>query len=265
MKVRVTLIKLVAAAILALAAVFALVLLRGTSGAGAAVWQRQASPGELSAAHSFLADNCAACHTPYKGVEAANCAACHADNRELLARKPTAFHAHASGCSECHLEHQGAGRPPAQMDHIALAGIGLRELDEAVAGSEQQLARGRLLDWRRAAGARAVYPNVTPEEMILNCAACHDTKDRHAGLFGKDCAECHATSQWTLPEFVHPSPRSTSCAECHQAPPSHYMEHFEMVSKRVARVEHAQVNQCYLCHQTTSWNDIKGVGWYKHH
>jgi NAD-dependent SIR2 family protein deacetylase len=27
----------------------------------------------------------------------------------------------------------------------------------------------------------------------------------------------------------------------------------------------AQVNQCYRCHQTTSWNDILGVGYYKIH
>jgi hypothetical protein len=33
----------------------------------------------------------------------------------------------------------------------------------------------------------------------------------------------------------------------------------------VARKPHAKVEQCYLCHQTTAWNDIKGVGWYKHH
>ena len=52
------------------------------------------------------------------------------------------------------------------------------------------------------------------------------------------------------------------------------MTHFSMVSKRVARQEDervaqccgaAQVNQCYRCHLTTSWNDIRGVGWYKHH
>ena len=55
------------------------------------------------------------------------------------------------------------------------------------------------------------------------------------------------------------------CAQCHQAPPSHYMMHFRMVSMTVAGRMHAQVNQCYLCHQTTSWNDIKGVGLYKHH
>ena len=75
-------------------------------------------------------------------------------------------------------------------------------------------------------------------------------------------------------EFRHPSPRSLECAQCHQAPPSHYMMHFEMVSKKVAGLDNeqnnqccgpVQVNQCYRCHQTTAWNDIKGVGWYKHH
>ncbi len=53
-----------------------------------------------------------------------------------------------------------------------------------------------------------------------------------------------------------------------------HMMHFEMLSKRIAKQEDSQVaeccgptqvNQCYRCHQTTSWNDIKGVGWYKHH
>ena len=28
---------------------------------------------------------------------------------------------------------------------------------------------------------------------------------------------------------------------------------------------HADVRQCFLCHQTTAWNDIKGLGRYKHH
>jgi hypothetical protein len=71
--------------------------------------------------------------------------------------------------------------------------------------------------------------------------------------------------QWAIPEFRHPSPRSTDCAQCHQAPPSHYMEHFHMVSMKVAGKPHARVDQCYQCHQTTAWNDVKGVGWYKHH
>lgn len=44
-----------------------------------------ANPGALSKSHAFLKDDCAACHTPNKGVEAANCITCHANNKELLA------------------------------------------------------------------------------------------------------------------------------------------------------------------------------------
>ena len=73
------------------------------------------------------------------------------------------------------------------------------------------------------------------------------------------------TTKWTLPEFRHPSSASQSCAQCHQAPPSHSMMHFQMISMKVACQPKAKVNQCFLCHQTTSWNDIKGVGFYKHH
>lgn len=38
-----------------------------------------------------------------------------------------------------------------------------------------------------------------------------------------------------------------------------------MVSMTVAGEPHAEVRQCYLCHQTTAWNDIRDVGLYKHH
>lgn len=84
-------------------------------------------------------------------------------------------------------------------------------------------------------------------------------------MFGTDCIQCHTTAAWSVPDFRHPPPSSTSCVQCHQAPPSHYMMHFKMVSMKVSGQEHAQVRDCFKCHQTTSWNDIKGVGWYKHH
>jgi hypothetical protein len=201
----------------------------------ATAWQPLASPGPLSGAHAFLEKNCVACHTPGKGVEAASCIACHAANTELLSLPRTAFHARISTCTPCHLEHQGLRRRPTAMDHEVLA------------------------------RARETHPNVSPEEAILDCARCHATQDPHAGLFGQDCARCHATAGWALAEFRHPSPRSTQCAQCHQAPPSHFMEHFRMVSARVARQPAARVEQCYQCHQVDAWNNIKKVGWYKHH
>lgn len=255
---------------LAGAAIVLVVLVRDTRLGRAETWQRQASPGRLSTPHAFLENQCAACHTSVHGVEAANCTACHANNESLLQRQPTAFHADVGSCRECHPEHQGGQRPPTTMDHAALAKIGLRQLEgKGGADSESVLLRKHLIAWmdREQSGGETAMPHerITPLEATLNCAACHSNKDRHFKLFGQDCAQCHAAARWTVPEFRHPAPRSTDCAQCHQAPPSHYMGHFHMVSMRVAGKPHARVDQCYQCHQTTAWNDIKGVGWYKHH
>lgn len=234
-----------------------------------AAWQRMASPGALSRPHAFLEHNCTACHTPVKGVEAANCIVCHADDVRLLQRQPTAFHGDVQSCRQCHAEHQGGGRHPAAMDHSALADIGLRELSAGKPPDDEgRLVRDELVAWIRRneeATLPAGRPMISPREAALDCAVCHATKDRHRGFFGRDCAECHGTAAWTIPAFRHPSEQSQDCAQCHQAPPSHFMEHFHMISARVAQQEHARVDQCFLCHQTTAWNDIKGVGYYKHH
>lgn len=219
-------------------------------------WQRMALPGELSQAHAFLEHDCAACHAAVEGVKASNCIVCHANNESLLQRQPTSFHASISSCKECHLEHQGRGRLATNMDHVMLAEIGLRQLKDDDVDSE-------LLTWSKL--WVPPHAHITPEETVLNCATCHSNDDRHFQLFGQDCAQCHATNRWTIAEFRHPSPNSMDCVQCHQAPPSHYMMHFKMISAKVACQPNAEVHQCYLCHQTTSWNDIKGVGFYKHH
>ena len=230
-------------------------------------WQRMASPGALSGPHAFLEHNCAACHTPGRGVAAANCVACHANEQSLLKRQPTAFHADVSECATCHVEHQERGARPAGMDHDLFARLGERQLRRAPSADASKRAAADRIARLVKGSSSAVLPHadISPGEAALDCNACHGNQDRHRESFGKDCAQCHGTRTWGIPEFRHPPPGSVDCAQCHQAPPSHYMMHFEMVSMKVARREHVEVSQCYACHQTTSWNDIKGVGWYKHH
>lgn len=233
-------------------------------------WQRMASPGALSQAHAFLEHDCAACHTSVDGPDAAKCISCHASNESVLQRQPTAFHAEIGSCRECHLEHRGVAQRPTDMDHTAVAEIGLRQLkaddpSPANAGSLQNQLHAWITRNENLDRLPSLHPDVTPSAATLNCVACHANQDRHFKLFGQDCAQCHSITKWTIPEFRHPSPRSTDCAQCHQAPPSHYMGHFHMISRKVAGKAHAEVSQCNQCHQTTSWNDIRGVGWYKHH
>jgi hypothetical protein len=254
-----------ALALVAGAALAVALVLRGTrTWVDVSVFQRHVSPGRLSTAHASLETNCAACHTAVRSAEPAKCIACHANNTALLQRQPTVFHATIETCSACHAEHRGATVRPVAMDHVTLADLGF----EIVRRDAENPSNRRLLAWLRQHDASATvptHPRVTPTEAALNCATCHATKDQHQKLFGEDCASCHATASWTISDFVHPSARSTDCAQCHRAPPSHYMMHFQMVSQAVARVTDARVDQCFRCHQTTSWNDIKGIGWYKHH
>jgi len=234
-------------------------------------WLSMASPGPLSEAHAFLTANCVACHAPIGASDAANCIACHADNETLLQRQPTAFHAAVDRCADCHVEHGGRGRRPTEMRHEVLTAVALRLLDAADDGTRSPIEELRWRVVQTIAERRGVQVDssaslgVTPPEAVLLCTSCHGNQDRHVGYFGVRCEQCHSTASWTIVGFQHPSPRSRECEQCHRAPPSHYMEHFSMVSMRAARQTEARVEQCYLCHQTTAWNDIVGVGRYKHH
>ena len=224
-------------------------------------FSRLVSPGPISSAHERYKD-CTTCHTPFQGVDGNKCISCHASNPTLLGRESTRFHAEIKDCRGCHREHEGGERPTTSMDHTRIIELQKREEDG------KGISTFNLVWWLRHYDEKTLSPKnseISLLESSLNCASCHSTKDKHQSLFGSDCAECHSTKSWAVKSFKHPSPSSRDCAECHQAPPSHYMMHFEMVSKRAAGVEHANVRQCYLCHETTSWNDIKGVGWYKHH
>ena len=95
------------------------------------------------------------------------------------------------------------------------------------------------------------------------CVSCH--VDRHAGRFGGTCTHCHNSERWDVAGYRHPSAVSTLCSECHAPPPSHLMMHFEMVDRAVTREADARVDQCWRCHLPDDWNDIRGVGRYKHH
>jgi hypothetical protein len=230
---------------LALAMLVVIVPLMTHSAGSSAItgWAALVEPGPLSPAHASLQRDCQTCHTPHKGVEPAKCIACHTGT-DFGTKASTRFHANAKQCTTCHIEHDG-GASLARMDHEALLDPDFWRVPLRPPG----------------AGISKTHPETTD---ALSCVSCHAARDRHQGLFGKDCKSCHTLADWKVAAFRHPSVNSRQCAECHKAPPSHFMMHFEMVSQRVAK-ERAPVNQCVACHTTDSWNNVRKVGLYDHH
>ena len=250
---------------LIIAAVTAASLAVARSPRASAALQQFVSPGPLSPRHEYLADRCTSCHESTVGVTVANCTACHANDQRLLGRQPTEFHASIQECAACHVEHQRTNIRPLVMDHVELAKVGGRTLARAASrGDADSAATLRSLEtWFRIRSPDQLDAATARE--ALNCAGCHDRRDPHFERFGSDCAQCHGLDSWTVPAYQHPSPRSMECVQCHKAPPSHLMEHFSMISQKVAGKEHSRVDECFACHNTTSWNDIVDVGFYKHH
>ncbi|MDA9410019.1 class III cytochrome C family protein [Bradyrhizobium sp. CCBAU 45384] len=258
MTIRGALYVVVATLALASAAVTSIALYRGSSEVVPG-WKRFVMPGPLSGKHAFLSDRCESCHTPTKGVDAAACIACHAPSAGDLGKQSTAFHAAAAGqCSGCHREHIGGPRP-IRMDHASLLQVAM----PPAGGNLFDRTADRLAeDLKEFLG---LPKSERREKAELDCANCHSNRQPHRELFGRQCSNCHGLAFWTIVGFLHPSPTSKDCAQCHQAPPSHYMGHFAMMDRVIAGQEHASVDQCFLCHRTDSFNDIKGVGWMKHH
>lgn len=225
-------------------------------------WQAVVSPGPISAAHAFLGNQCEACHTPTRGILAGSCIGCHIAAPRDLAKPSTIFHATIQDCRGCHIEHQGPGVRPTAMDHAALARIGWRRTANMSPRAAEPSVAIRLV---QSVDARWTEPSAAKAEAELDCAACHSFRDKHQRLFGQRCEDCHGTAAWKVNSFLHPSPQSRDCNQCHQAPPSHFMMHFAMMDQGMTGQHEATVEQCYLCHQTDSFNDIKGLGWFKMH
>ena len=247
-------------------------VLCGLAAASASLWflpsasvavERLVKPGGLSIKHAYLGERCQACHEPAVGVTVQKCTGCHATSVRLLGRQPTSFHASIEECATCHQEHQGTSVRPLIMDHVELARVGLRTLARASRDPDSAATLQSLQTWLGIQGPGELGEGSALE--ALNCAQCHDSKDPHFKKLGNDCAQCHSLNTWTVGGYRHPSPLNRECVQCHQAPPSHSMEHFSMISQTFARKPHATVNQCFECHNTTSWNDIVDVGFYKHH
>ncbi|MFO7964064.1 MAG: hypothetical protein R6U50_09110 [Desulfobacterales bacterium] len=87
----------------------------------------------------------------------------------------------------------------------------------------------------------------------LLCTACH--YDPHAGLFGRECRQCHGISTWSITGYAHPPAENGLCHRCHRPPPSHFTPSFQQ--KMQQRITAGQsIKDCGTCHTTHLWGHL---------
>jgi pSer/pThr/pTyr-binding forkhead associated (FHA) protein len=192
--------------------------------------QRQAAfmPGGLSSAHATarpgghaVADNCGACHSPWKSVSSSKCLDCHPQLQHAEHEK------NPPDCFSCHAEHRGATKLadiPDDTCRSCHANLGAHMNVSGAALASLRFAQGRYsfesIEHIRYFGdshPEIVYPNVantlrfnhklhlqprgifnaTGKREILQCANCHalatvrEKVDPVALDFEQHCQRCH--------------------------------------------------------------------------
>ena len=225
--------------------------------------QKAFMPGGLSSAHSrardtagnVVAEECSACHTPWKSVENAKCLACHA-------RPPHAMsELNPPDCFQCHAEHRGEMTLAANADerctgchadltkHVPSPGASRHPLPasgergneaQTVAGSPSPRLRGeggqRPDEGRRFGGGRYsftdiatipafgdAHPELVPPPDIDNIRFNHKLHLAQGGIFNAtgrreklQCVNCH--NLVTVKEKTDPVPLEFEkhCQRCHR-------------------------------------------------
>lgn len=200
--------------------------------------QGMVAPGPVRPAHSPIAGNCFACHTPFRGISSARCIACH--TLATIGVRTTkgaavphegrriAFHQALNGanCVACHSDH--AGPLLLKAAHHSFAHTLLR-------------------------------PDVRGQ-----CAMCHRAPATpfHTQA-GSNCLACHAQSAWKPATFDHTrffaltGPHKAACATCHIGGDTGRYTCFGCHEHQPdqIRASHAEegirdVTQCASCHRS---------------
>lgn len=168
------------------------------------------SPGALVSAHASFADDCAECHTPWRGIAAESCERCHSGAVHA------ADQAFAPDCASCHREHQGdtplsrPGDAHCTQCHSGLVTAGgapsarfEREVASLASHPEFALLR------RAAADPGAADPGTVALDHEKHLAL------EMPGLGRKlACADCHVPD--ATGRLMQPIRYELHCASCHE-------------------------------------------------
>ncbi|HET9271083.1 MAG TPA: hypothetical protein VFO31_23065 [Vicinamibacterales bacterium] len=174
-------------------------------------------PGDLARAHASIESECSLCHDRTdKPRQRQLCLGCH-DHSDVASDIAAGKGLHGrvaktAQCNACHTEHKGRGADtvklvPEAFDHSRTD----FKLDGAHVGVRCAACHATGKKYRQAP---------------LDCAGCHKDDDVHQGKLGKDCAQCHDTTQFKTTRFDHSTTKfplrgahaTAACVSCHRDP-----------------------------------------------
>ncbi len=243
------------------------------------------TPGAPIQAHNEVANDCFACHTPFRGAPSDKCIDCHTVDEiglvttkgETIARdrKGIRFHQQLleSDCVACHSDHKGVQpfRPIKRFSH-KLLDVKLQKQCNSCHDKPDGKLHRRLSDdcglcHTQNEWEKATFKHKSLEPAVLRqCESCHETPDdkRHR-KFNKDCGSCHGYEAWEPASFKHeklPEAKLAQCESCHDKPRDkrhrkfegkcdtcHGYDDWEAAEFRHSRLPPAELKQCQSCHE----------------
>jgi len=188
-------------------------------------------PGEVSAAHADLTDDCGNCHSPLdKDAQVRLCLDCHKevdadakDKRGFHGRSPEALD---RPCRRCHVEHKGRDTSLIRLDRDKF---------------DHRLTDRPLVGAHFGAPCEGCHqPGRKFRDASTRCSDCHSKDDPHEGTLGLACDHCHEEAGWKTVRFDHDTAkfrlegkhRDAKCDGCHKT-----------------RLFKSTATDCFSCHQ----------------
>lgn len=239
----------------------------------------QISPGPLSKAHASLsgATNCTSCHKLGGGERVFTCLQCHTEIASRISAG-RGFHAGvvkkesgSQNCSTCHSEHNGENfqlirwEPSQQKFDHSRTGWALQ-------GKHAEIACVKCHTSSRLSPADKLSIQMKDLSRTFlgqsrECTFCH--ADQHQSRLGKQCQQCHNSSDWKMAtDFDHSKTKFTltgahekiACDKCHVAGSDgkRRWTGLPVDCASCHRDPHRGSFQstCQSCHNTSAWKSV---------
>ncbi|MGB5559676.1 MAG: cytochrome c3 family protein [Paracoccaceae bacterium] len=222
------------------------------------LFERLVLPGDLTQSHADLQNKCSNCHEDFrKGAQVELCLDCHKEVAEDVTDK-MGFHgrsAEAQGteCNHCHTDHKGRDFPIVILD--------TETFDHSQTDFPLEGAHSRAM-------CDTCHKTGEPfRKASSGCFDCHAEDDRHDGNLGKDCAQCHSSTDWAkVTEFDHEKTdfalsnahTKVACTGCHAGEIYKGLPLTCVGCHRIQDVHDDRFGaKCETCHANTKWTEVR--------